>query len=85
MEEADRASLSVFKKVKDGVDDVLLSVELLVRAGESREVSADKIAAFCACVVRSAKLSFLVSFSLPRSSRIHSGVGAEGGRGSVRF
>lgn len=75
----------MFKKLKDGVDDVLISVELLVRVWENREVSADKITAFCACVVRSAKLSFLVSCSLRRSSRIDSGVGAEGGRGSVRF
>lgn len=75
----------MFKKLKDGVDDVSISVELLVRVGENREVSADKIAAFCACVVRSAKLSCLVSWSLRRSTRIDSGVGAEGGRGSVRF
>lgn len=75
----------MFKKVRDGVDAILLSVELLVRVGESREVSADKIAAFCACVVRRAKLSFLVSCSLRRSPRIDSGVGAAGGRGSVRF
>lgn len=73
------------KKLKDGVDDVSISVELLVRVGEIREVSADKIAAFCACVVRSAKLSCLVSCSLRRRTRIDSGVGAEGGRGSVRF
>lgn len=85
LEKADRASLSVFKKARDGVDDVLISVESLVRVGENREVSANKIAAFCACVVRSAKLSCLVSCSLRRSSRIDSGVGAEGGRGSVRF
>lgn len=69
----------MFKKLKDGVD------ESLVRVGEIREVSADKIAAFCACVVRSAKLRCLVSCSLRRSTRIDSGVGAEGGRGSVRF
>lgn len=75
----------MFKKVRDGIDDVLLSVELLVRVGESREVSAEIIAAFCACVVRRAKLSFLVSCSLCRSPRIDSGVGAEGGRGSVKF
>lgn len=75
----------MFKKLKDGVDDVSISVGLLVRVGENREVSADKIAAFCACVVRSAKLSCLVSCSLRRSTRIDSGVGAEGGRGSVRF
>lgn len=56
-----------------------------MRVGEIREVSADKIAAFCACVVRSAKFRCLVSCNLRRSTRIDSGVGAEGGRGSVRF
>lgn len=75
----------MFKKVRHGVDDVLLSVELLVRGGESREASAVKIAAFSACTVRRAKLSFLVSCSLRRSPRIDSGVGAEGGRVRVRF
>lgn len=75
----------MFKKVKDGVDGVLISVELLVRVEGSMAVSAYRIAEFCACVVCSAKLSFLVSFNLRRSSRIDSGVGAEGGRGSVRF
>lgn len=82
---AERASLSLFKKVRDGIDAVSLLIELLVRVGQSREASAEIIAAFCVCVVRRAKLSFLDSCSLRRSLRTDSGVGAEGGRGSVRF
>ena len=53
-----------------------------VVGGERREESFITSAAFWLCVDRSAWFSFRVSWSLRRRSRMDSGVGAEGERGS---
>ncbi len=75
----------MLKKARDGVEGLLPTGEVLVEGEESREVSVERRAAFCDCVVRRARLSFFVCWSLRRRSRIDSGVGAVQGTGSVRF
>lgn len=52
--------------------------------GERRDVSCEIRDAFWACVLRRARLSFLVSCTLRRRVTIDSGVGASGGSGRLR-